>query len=56
MDLVMMVNNNIYSDVNFANLTSPIHRIADLIGYIVSNVSGSLEFCVDHLEARLEAR
>lgn len=42
MDLVMMVNNNIYSDVNFANLTSPIHRIADLIGYIVSNVSGYL--------------
>ena len=42
MDLVMMVNNNIFSDVNFANLTSPIHRIADLIGYIISEVCGYL--------------
>ena len=42
MDLIMLVNNDIFSDVNFASLNSPIHRVADLIAYIVTDVSGYL--------------
>lgn len=42
MDLIMLVNNDIFSDVNFASLNSPIHRLADLIASIVTDVSGYL--------------
>ena len=41
-DLVMTVNNNVFSEINFATLNSPVHRTADLIGYIIDDVVGYL--------------
>ena len=37
-DLVMLVNSNFFSEVNFTRLNSPIHRLADLISAIISDV------------------
>lgn len=37
-DLVMLVNSNFFSEVNFTRLNSPIHRLADLISQIISDV------------------
>ena len=38
LELVMRVNNDIFSEINFTKLNSPIHRIADLIALIISDV------------------
>lgn len=38
LELVMRVNNDIFSDANFTKLNSPIHRIADLMGFVISDI------------------
>lgn len=38
LELVMRVNNDIFSDSNFTKLNSPIHRIADLAASIISDI------------------
>ena len=38
LELVMRVNNDIFSDSNFTKLNSPIHRIADLSASIISDI------------------
>ena len=38
LELVMRVNNDIFSEINFTKLNSPIHRIADLIALIISDI------------------
>ena len=38
LDLVMKVNNDIFSEINFTKLNSPIHRVADLVAAIVSDI------------------
>ena len=38
LELVMRVNNDIFSEINFTKLNSPIHRIADLIAVIMSDI------------------
>ena len=38
LDTVMNVNSHVFSEVNFAKLNTPIHRIADLLSSIVSDV------------------
>ena len=38
LELVMRVNNDIFSDVNFTKLNSPIHRIADLSASIIADI------------------
>ena len=38
LELVMRVNNDIFSDTNFTKLNSPIHRVADLIASIISDM------------------
>ena len=38
LELVMRVNNDIFSEINFTKLNSPIHRVADLIASIISDV------------------
>lgn len=38
LELVMRVNNDIFSDSNFTKLNSPIHRIADLSASIIADI------------------
>jgi ABC-type multidrug transport system fused ATPase/permease subunit len=38
MELIMNANSNIFSEDNFTKLNSPIHRIADLIAAIISDI------------------
>lgn len=38
LDTIMNVNSHVFSEVNFAKLNTPIHRIADLLSSIVSDV------------------
>lgn len=38
LDAVMKVNNDVFSEVNFTKLNSPIHRVADLIASIISDI------------------
>ena len=38
LELVMRVNNDIFSDTNFVKLNSPIHRIADLSASVISDI------------------
>lgn len=38
LDAVMQVNNDVFSEINFTRLNSPIHRIADLIAAIISDI------------------
>ena len=40
MDLIMQTNNINFSEDNFTKLTSPIHRVADLIAQIIFDVIG----------------
>lgn len=38
LDTLMNVNSHVFSEVNFAKLNTPIHRIADLLSSIVSDI------------------
>ena len=38
LDVVMQVNNDVFSEINFTRLNSPIHRIADLIAAIIADI------------------
>jgi ABC-type bacteriocin/lantibiotic exporter with double-glycine peptidase domain len=38
LDLVMKVNNDVFSEINFTKLNSPIHRVADLIASIIADL------------------
>ena len=38
LEMIMRVNNDVFSDSNFAKLNSPIHRIADLAASIISDI------------------
>lgn len=38
LELVMKVNNDIFSEINFTKLNSPIHRVSDLIAAIISDI------------------
>ena len=50
MELIMNANSNIFSEDNFTKLNSPIHRIADLIAAIISDI---MAFFVPNLLAIL---
>ena len=38
LEMVMKVNNDVFSEINFTKLNSPIHRVADLIASIISDL------------------
>jgi len=38
LELVMKVNNDIFSEINFTKLNSPIHRVSDLVAAIISDI------------------
>lgn len=40
LDWVMSVNDKIFSDINFLSLNTPIHRVADLAAYAISDIIG----------------
>lgn len=40
LDWIMSVNDKIFSDINFVSLNNPIHRVADMIAWAISDVLG----------------